>query len=351
MAKRFLAMASAVCMLVMMVPFSASADATVIEVSTWAEFDAAFGQGSAENPVTIVLTDNIEMGWRYGWITGKNVTVITDGGDYTITNNASIGNNNWMEFWGDNDVTFGSMDSGKITFVSSPVDPTAENEDKYAPFILSTNRETDVVTFINCEITTGFGEKANSMGAIRVGNGIVNMNNSKIYNSKRGMTITNGTANLTDTEISTNGNLTGVKPTDYELKGAGIQVGNGTLNLYGAKITGNVSHGSYSGGGGIYVTSGTVNMYANDAGEPTVISENYSEQNCGGLWLSGGSSVANIYNAEIINNTSKGTGGGFLVENSATLNFYDGKISGNSVTGDWVRGGGMTVQGGGVATL
>ncbi len=108
--------------------------------------------------------------------------------------------------------------------------------------------------------------------------------------------------------------------------GGGIYL-NGTLNMYGGRITGNTSS---SGGAGIY-SQGTINMYGGE------ISGNSSGDTGGGVYNNG---TFTMYGGRIVDNVSKEAGGGVFNVDDFIMN--GGEISGNSSTNS--TGGGLFGQ-------
>lgn len=331
MLRKSVSIITVLCMLLMLVPTIATAEGT-IEVTDWAGFEAAIGQAD-----TIVLKNDIEVTDRLGWIQNQTFNVITDGGDYSFIRTLS-NDNNWMEFWGGNTIKFGSNDSGKITFTA--VNPNEEITNA-RPFF-DVNGDGDNLTFENVDFTTNYLD--NDLCAVRIGNGIVTFNNCNFYHNRRAILMNNGTVNLNGGSIYENGNrsIEGEIDTTYEAKGPAVYTkSSAVLNVYGTVIRDNVSAGPWGGQGGAILHEGAaINLYADDAGNPTIISGNKVPSGTGGaIYTNSNTGVINMYNAKILNNTCSSNGGAFFIKESSTFNMYDGEISGNRITGDWVRGG------------
>ena len=121
--------------------------------------------------------------------------------------------------------------------------------------------------------------------------------------------------------------------------GRGVEVENGTFNLYKGEITGNIG-GGYCLGGGVYVAgpSSTFNLYSGE------ISGNWASfgggvEVCGAFNMSGG---------EITTNNRANYGGGVEVRGStAAFNMSGGSITNNTASCNGAsEGGGVLVYGG-----
>ena len=152
----------------------------------------------------------------------------------------------------------------------------------------------------------------------------------------RGVEVENGTFNLYKGEITGNG---GEVIGEKSHLGGGVKVTAGTFNMYGGSITGNIG-GGYCLGGGVYVAgpSSTFNLYSGE------ISGNWASfgggvEVCGAFNMSGG---------EITTNNRANYGGGVEVRGStAAFNMSGGSITNNTASCNGAsEGGGVLVYGG-----
>ena len=130
----------------------------------------------------------------------------------------------------------------------------------------------------------------------------------------------------------------------------GIYIAQGTLNLYKSSICNNTAGNGYNGtvdlngnnlngdkalipirGGGIYIVNGTVNLLAGGN-----ITENYAPQG-GGIYSEKG--ILNLRGGNIINNTASSYGGG--IYSSGIVNLIAGSISYNKIIWGGGNGGGI----------
>ena len=102
--------------------------------------------------------------------------------------------------------------------------------------------------------------------------------------------------------------------------GSGVFNNEGTFNLYGGSISGNVT--GAEGGGVLNTEGGKFNMYGGS------ITGNSATNSYGGGVYNSGSGIFNLYGGTISGNTSYSYGGG--VYNGRTFNMYGGTILGNS---------------------
>lgn len=117
----------------------------------------------------------------------------------------------------------------------------------------------------------------------------------------------------------------------YLYGGAGVYVRNGTLNMYGGKVTRNETSRvrTYAPGGGITVSSGEFNMYGGE------VTENFSYRAGGGIYLEL-TTTAVIYDGLIKGNIVEEDGGGGICAYctdktvSCVLKIYGGAITENS---------------------
>ena len=119
--------------------------------------------------------------------------------------------------------------------------------------------------------------------------------------------------------------------------GRGVEVENGTFNLYKGEISGNGGYGITGEkshlGGGVQVTTGTFNMYGGS------ISGNTGGGYCvGGVYVADPRGTFNLYGGEISGNWAPFGGG---VEVYGTFNMSGGEITNNRAT----YGGGVEVRG------
>ena len=127
-------------------------------------------------------------------------------------------------------------------------------------------------------------------------------------------------------------------------QGGGVAVSDGTFNMYGGTITGNIK-GANNYGGGVAVYHGTFNMYNGKIINNATSANGYGG---GGVYVSRG--TFNMYDGEISGNTALGEGGGILLADNSTFIMTDGSISKN-VGGDTNYGGGICVSYGSTFTM
>lgn len=131
---------------------------------------------------------------------------------------------------------------------------------------------------------------------------------------------------------------------DTRYQGGGVAVSDGTFNMYGGTITGNIK-GANNYGGGVYVSCGTFNMYNGKIINNATSADSYGG---GGVYVACG--TFNMYDGEISGNTALGEGGGILLADKSTFIMTDGSISKN-VGGDTNYGGGICVSYGSTFTM
>ena len=140
-------------------------------------------------------------------------------------------------------------------------------------------------------------------------------------------------------DCTKNGTIThGKDSTDTTYNGCGVVVG-GTFNMYGGKITGNVT-GSGN-GGGVHVAYGIFNMYDGK------ITNNSCGLSGGGVYVDRG--TFNMSGGEISSNTSGYYGGGIELS-SSTFTMTGGSIRQNKAEND-NYGGGIDVSYGSTFTM
>ena len=139
-------------------------------------------------------------------------------------------------------------------------------------------------------------------------------------------------------DCTKNGTIThGKDSTDTTYNGCGVVVG-GTFNMYGGKITGNVT-GSGN-GGGVHVAYGIFNMYDGK------ITNNSCGLSGGGVYVERG--TFNMSGGEISSNTSGESGGGIELYNKSDFTMTGGSISQNKAK---ENGGGIDVSYGRTFTM
>lgn len=127
--------------------------------------------------------------------------------------------------------------------------------------------------------------------------------------------------------------------------GRGVDVSQGTFNMYGGSITGNTENK----GAGVSMYNGTFNMYGgnitgNEAKNFTSNSENVGIG--GGVYMEKNSTF-NMYDGTISNNTGE-YGGGVNINSESVFNMRGGTIENNKATGNntaFGGGGGVNIVG------
>ena len=127
---------------------------------------------------------------------------------------------------------------------------------------------------------------------------------------------------------------------DTKYQGGGVAVSDGTFNMYGGTITGNVGTGSGN-GGGVLVSYGKFNMYDGE------ITNNSCGSSGGGVYVDRG--TFNMSGGEISSNTSGESGGGIELS-SSTFTMTGGRISQNKAENGYY-GGGIDVSYGSTFTM
>ena len=141
-------------------------------------------------------------------------------------------------------------------------------------------------------------------------------------------------------DCTKNGTIThGKDSTDTTYNGCGVVVG-GTFNMYGGKITGNVT-GSGN-GGGVHVAYGIFNMYDGK------ITNNSCGSSGGGVYVDRG--TFNMSGGEISSNTSGEYGGGIELYKKSDFTMTGGSISQNKAENGYY-GGGIDVSYGSTFTM
>ena len=131
----------------------------------------------------------------------------------------------------------------------------------------------------------------------------------------------------------------------------GVDVSQGTFNMYGGSITGNTANT----GAGVSMYNGTFNMYGgnitgNEAKNFTSNSENVGIG--GGVYMEQNSTF-NMYDGTISNNTGE-YGGGVNINSKSVFNMRGGTIENNKATGNntaFGGGGGVNIAGSTVDTF
>ena len=127
--------------------------------------------------------------------------------------------------------------------------------------------------------------------------------------------------------------------------GRGVDVSQGTFNMYGGSITGNTANT----GAGVSMYNGTFNMYGgsitgNEAKNLTTNSDNVGIG--GGVYMEQNSTF-NMYDGTISNNTGE-YGGGVNINSKSVFNMRGGTIENNKATGNntaFGGGGGVNIAG------
>ena len=147
------------------------------------------------------------------------------------------------------------------------------------------------------------------------------------------------TLNLFD-EDGDHGTITHGKNSDgKKYDGVGVDVWNGTFNMYGGSISGNTTEGDV---GGVYVPHGdTFNMYG---GKITGNSGMAGGVYIGGAYSDDSGSTFNMTGGEISGNTASSSGGGVRIGYDGVFNMTGGEISDNTAA---EYGGGVYSAGGG----
>lgn len=133
--------------------------------------------------------------------------------------------------------------------------------------------------------------------------------------------------------------------------GRGVDVSQGTFNMYGGSITGNTANT----GAGVSMYNGTFNMYGgsitgNEAKNLTTNSDNVGIG--GGVYMEQNSTF-NMYDGTISNNTGE-YGGGVNINSKSVFNMRGGTIENNKATGNntaFGGGGGVNIAGSTVDTF
>ena len=133
--------------------------------------------------------------------------------------------------------------------------------------------------------------------------------------------------------------------------GRGVDVSQGTFNMYGGSITGNTENT----GAGVSMYNGTFNMYGgsitgNEAKNLTTNSDNVGIG--GGVYMEQNSTF-NMYDGTISNNTGE-YGGGVNINSKSVFNMRGGTIENNKATGNntaFGGGGGVNIAGSTVDTF
>ena len=133
--------------------------------------------------------------------------------------------------------------------------------------------------------------------------------------------------------------------------GRGVDVSQGTFNMYGGSITGNTENK----GAGVSMYNGTFNMYGgsitgNEAKNLTTNSDNVGIG--GGVYMEQNSTF-NMYDGTISNNTGE-YGGGVNINSKSVFNMRGGTIENNKATGNntaFGGGGGVNIAGSTVDTF
>lgn len=133
--------------------------------------------------------------------------------------------------------------------------------------------------------------------------------------------------------------------------GRGVDVSQGTFNMYGGSITGNTANT----GAGVSMYNGTFNMYGgsitgNEAKNLTTNSDNVGMG--GGVYMEQNSTF-NMYDGTISNNTGE-YGGGVNINSKSVFNMRGGTIENNKATGNntaFGGGGGVNIAGSTVDTF
>lgn len=166
-----------------------------------------------------------------------------------------------------------------------------------------------------------------------------------------GITVGNGkTFTLCDCKDS--GKIThGTDSNGEKYDGRGVDVSQGTFNMYGGSITGNTANT----GAGVSMYNGTFNMYGgsitgNEAKNLTTNSDNVGIG--GGVYMEQNSTF-NMYDGTISNNTGE-YGGGVNINSKSVFNMRGGTIENNKATGNntaFGGGGGVNIAGSTVDTF
>ena len=166
-----------------------------------------------------------------------------------------------------------------------------------------------------------------------------------------GITVGNGkTFTLCDCKGS--GKIThGTDSNGEKYDGRGVDVSQGTFNMYGGSITGNTENK----GAGVSMYNGTFNMYGgsitgNEAKNLTTNSDNVGIG--GGVYMEQNSTF-NMYDGTISNNTGE-YGGGVNINSKSVFNMRGGTIENNKATGNntaFGGGGGVNIAGSTVDTF
>ena len=166
-----------------------------------------------------------------------------------------------------------------------------------------------------------------------------------------GITVGNGkTFILCDCKDS--GKIThGTDSNGEKYDGRGVDVSQGTFNMYGGSITGNTANT----GAGVSMYNGTFNMYGgsitgNEAKNLTTNSDNVGIG--GGVYMEQNSTF-NMYDGTISNNTGE-YGGGVNINSKSVFNMRGGTIENNKATGNntaFGGGGGVNIAGSTVDTF
>lgn len=180
-----------------------------------------------------------------------------------------------------------------------------------------------------------------------IGGGVYNTGTFNLYGGTIGSdNAANGNTALTAGGVYNNGTFVmdgaaaAIKNNRTTTGGGGgvYNAGSGTFTLRSGAITQNQATGA---GGGVYNAGSAI--FRLD-GDTALVGDNTSSSYGGGIYATGAAGQVELLSGKVTGNTGNRFGGGLFLD-GAVLNMAAGSITGNMLTGDTTRGGGLHIQG------